>query len=873
MLQRLLSCVALAVMLALSGCGGGSDVAPPSSTPTSAFVAIAQASNVGRGGGSVSLTAADGTQYTFSVPAGALAKDTTLSLTTAEPGDGQRFRVVAGPDGLVFQAGLPATLTIRLPAGRELPTTGGLIYNGAPVPSIRNADGSISLQLYQLNGSATPVAALARATQAAQREVQAASVEGSGLVCRNPSVNGGPQAGTASYDTIELARYVDCVTGQMEDLIDANDYNGAIRLAMSLDALLQRTNLDTTSFLGVANSLVCRGRQRALDALAPIIIADLDDLQAILAVAYWDMYAQKIGHVCPGQPDLSAAVQPKIDDALTFLDADPNNITSADVASAPYIGMRAKAERSLRLRHGLVAIARALGRPITPVIARAPVPLAGYAGARARANAAVPASTYSAETVADAQLQGRLEPAALKNLLASPWQRCRSAGDFVPLMALVDLYGALDALKGAAQYCGTQLSLEVLDNQNVSTATLSGLGGVAARQNQTAGSVNATADGVIKLTGPIGALRCPANVASSEELVVRFAGVEVRRLSVAAYLTSTLQFNISDLRAAASLANANIDPQPLTLERTGAACSAYWGAAPAPLLSVTLGFQRAWQIMFKPDALSSNYMVMNADGSGLRASFASDIFDYYPPSGSPDNLRMAVTRDLSIIIVDVGGSVQNLLTADTTYSFRQPAWSPDGRQIAFLRLNHDGDPALMVMNVDGSGQTVVATAPNTAYGDVRWLPDGNRLAFRAYDRRNYWPDADPNRTGHFVMNRDGSGLTRLVNFTIDISGSRLVNDDDMPMWSPDGTQMTFTRTYVNNSVDLMVANSDGTGQRTVINFPSSRVLYGAYCWLPDGQRIAFMRRDSFSISTIKPDGTGLTEIYGGPSEPGLTCAR
>ena len=56
-----------------------------------------------------------------------------------------------------------------------------------------------------------------------------------------------------------------------------------------------------------------------------------------------------------------------------------------------------------------------------------------------------------------------------------------------------------------------------------------------------------------------------------------------------------------------------------------------------------------------------------------------------------------------------------------------PAWSPDGRRIAF-HSKRDGNPEIYVMNADGSGVT------RLTYNGARdlvtaWSPDGRRIAF------------------------------------------------------------------------------------------------------------------------------------------------
>ena len=61
-----------------------------------------------------------------------------------------------------------------------------------------------------------------------------------------------------------------------------------------------------------------------------------------------------------------------------------------------------------------------------------------------------------------------------------------------------------------------------------------------------------------------------------------------------------------------------------------------------------------------------------------------------------------------------------------------PAWSPDGRTIAFVRANWDEPWQLYVMNADGSG-------PRSLFGNVfsqaepSWSPDGSSIAFETYD--------------------------------------------------------------------------------------------------------------------------------------------
>ena len=60
-------------------------------------------------------------------------------------------------------------------------------------------------------------------------------------------------------------------------------------------------------------------------------------------------------------------------------------------------------------------------------------------------------------------------------------------------------------------------------------------------------------------------------------------------------------------------------------------------------------------------------------------------------------------------------------------TYAAPAWSPDGRKIAFVS-DRDGNSEIYVMNADGSGQRRLTRNP--AYdADPAWSPDGRTIAF------------------------------------------------------------------------------------------------------------------------------------------------
>src|SRR5439155_18867377 len=97
----------------------------------------------------------------------------------------------------------------------------------------------------------------------------------------------------------------------------------------------------------------------------------------------------------------------------------------------------------------------------------------------------------------------------------------------------------------------------------------------------------------------------------------------------------------------------------------------------------------------------------------------------------------------------------------------QPAWSPDGTQIGFVRgmlSSPVGHEDIWMMNHDGTGArpltSCVAITGCVAAGSPAWSPDGRRIAFTV--------EGHDSVRQLFVMNADGSGVHPLVAKTSDV---------------------------------------------------------------------------------------------------------
>jgi TolB protein len=200
--------------------------------------------------------------------------------------------------------------------------------------------------------------------------------------------------------------------------------------------------------------------------------------------------------------------------------------------------------------------------------------------------------------------------------------------------------------------------------------------------------------------------------------------------------------------------------------------------------------------------------------------------------------------------MNADGSGITRLTFDLAADF-DPAWSPDGKQIAF-RSQRDGNDEIYVMRADGSQQQNITLDPAGDWSPA-WSPDGRRIAFSSQR-------GDDALRSIYVINVDGTGL---VNLTQDKS------EGEYPAWSPDGARIAFSCYQGGRDAtldyDICLMNADGSGQVNLTRNPA----YDMYpTWSPDGRRLAFYsERDGwptmpdFVPPAFDPSRGGNREIY------------
>jgi Tol biopolymer transport system component len=223
------------------------------------------------------------------------------------------------------------------------------------------------------------------------------------------------------------------------------------------------------------------------------------------------------------------------------------------------------------------------------------------------------------------------------------------------------------------------------------------------------------------------------------------------------------------------------------------------------------------------------------------------------------------------LLANVPASIRQTLRGSSTVG-PPVRWSPDGSRMAF-RLLLDA-PGIYVMNRDGTGLTRLTDLPEPAWqrdwgqptrDGFAWSPDGTRIGFTSPVGTD-GPGGSKSSSLYVVDTRDG----RLTVLT----GPNAIGGAFPPIeWSPDGSRIAFARTrgpLRHSTNSLVVMDADGTDEALLVQVEFADL--GPLAWSPDGSRIAFMRSSAMEgnedgaggMWVVNPDGTDLRQIATGP---------
>ncbi len=148
------------------------------------------------------------------------------------------------------------------------------------------------------------------------------------------------------------------------------------------------------------------------------------------------------------------------------------------------------------------------------------------------------------------------------------------------------------------------------------------------------------------------------------------------------------------------------------------------------------------------------------------------------------------------------GRIIQLLYADPLHYISFARWSPDGKQIAFIKIPDSQIPftvgELWVMDADGSNPRKLADADAGHGYAANWSPDGKRIAFIVRENAG---DESANVSAEALV----SNLYVVDVATGDLAQITSFNEGrvETAHWSPDGEALFFLR-VLNGKMELQV---------------------------------------------------------------------
>jgi tricorn protease len=245
-------------------------------------------------------------------------------------------------------------------------------------------------------------------------------------------------------------------------------------------------------------------------------------------------------------------------------------------------------------------------------------------------------------------------------------------------------------------------------------------------------------------------------------------------------------------------------------------------------LDVASGQSKEIKIHLTVDEKENNHEVFTAESEA----------DWFHLSPSGKRAVISTHGELFTIATDRGDIQRITRTAGGREV--QPAWSPDGKWIAFIG-DKNGQEDVWICDERG-GQAKQLSNTDLPEGQVQWSPDSKSLLYTAGGKKLYVHKLD-----------DGQPKEVATAEVMGFGGAAIMN----PRWSPDGRWISFAKAGDNLLPHVYIIPAEGGKEQRITDdtfYSDSGAL-----WTGDGKRIVFLAGGD--VGNIGQMGRSTAQLY------------
>jgi Tol biopolymer transport system component len=266
----------------------------------------------------------------------------------------------------------------------------------------------------------------------------------------------------------------------------------------------------------------------------------------------------------------------------------------------------------------------------------------------------------------------------------------------------------------------------------------------------------------------------------------------------------------------------------------------------------------------------SDIYMIQPDGEGLKR-LTDSTGEAKHPDVSAEGKIVYEDDEATRAVIAVAGADGRDRRVLTPSGFQgQPAWSPDGDRIVFERDAGPGDNGLWTMRPDGGDLRRLTRNPYPGAEcgcdtDPAFSPDGRRISFVRVRAES------SGRGALFVMDRDARNPRRITSWRLDPGIKHA--------WNPDGSRIMVSSNahpQPSESSNLYLLRPGGNGLRALTDFKGGSPNALAGSWSPDGRRIVLKTDEGgdYQLYVMDADGGNRRRITNNLTEPsGIVWVR